>query len=328
MSPVVLILLIVILVVGFGVFAYVMLNNGSAQKDRARAIITGQHVEKSAKDKVDPQDRRRAEIARKLRAQDGDDDENGMKKKKATLREKIMQAGLDITVKQYFIYSAILGFVLSALTIYLNMMPLMTIFAAIIGFFGIPRFILKRKTKRRQKKFMDEFADALEAMVRLLKAGMPVSEAVKMVSREYTGPVGEEMAKIYDTQRIGVPLHEAALDAIKRMPLPEMKMFATGLSIQAQTGSSLSEVLSNLASLIRSRYKLARKVKALSSEAKAGAMIIGSMPLLVSFGIYVFKPEHIQLLFDTAQGKVMLGGALFWMSCGIFIMKAMINFKV
>ena len=135
------------------------------------------------------------------------------------------------------------------------------VMAPIIGFFGFPRFVLSRLTKRRQKKFLEEFPDALEATVRLLKAGMPVSEAISMIAREFTGPIGDEMSRIYDKQKIGIPLHEAAGEATKRMPLPEVKMFATGLAIQAQTGSSLSEVLQNLSNVIRARFKLKRKLR-------------------------------------------------------------------
>jgi tight adherence protein B len=198
----------------------------------------------------------------------------------------------------------------------------------VTALFGIPRFVLRHLILKRQKKFLMEFADALEAMVRLLKAGMPVSEAVLMVSREFTGPVGEEMSRVYDKQKIGVPLHEAALEACKRMPLPEMQMFATGLSIQAQTGSSLSDVLTNLAGVIRARFKLKRKIKALSSEAISSAGIIGALPLVVSFGLWAVNPGYIEILFISPTGKMLLTGAVIWMGLGVLVMKQMINFKI
>ncbi|MCD8497013.1 MAG: type II secretion system F family protein [Alphaproteobacteria bacterium] len=206
--------------------------------------------------------------------------------------------------------------------------PVVTILFAVIGFLGFPRFVLKRMAAARQKKFLEEFADALEAVVRLLKAGMPVSEAVAMISREFTGPVGEEMSRIYDKQKIGIPLHEAALEACKRMPLTEMQMFATGLAIQSQTGSSLSEILSNLARVIRARFRLKRKIKALSSEAVASAAIIGSLPPLVCFGMYFANPNYMEILFIDPFGQVLLAGSIFWMSMGVIVMKIMINFKI
>jgi len=205
---------------------------------------------------------------------------------------------------------------------------MMMVLSGIISFFGIPRFILRQLTKRRQKAFLEEFADALEAMVRLLKAGMPVGEAVSMIAREFDGPVGEEMERIYDKQKIGIPLHEAALEGCRRMPLTEMQMFATGLAIQAQTGSSLSEVLSNLAHVIRARFRLKRKILALSSEAIASASIIGALPPLVGFGLWAVNPEYLEPLLTTPNGKNLLIGAVVWMSIGILVMKQMINFKI
>jgi tight adherence protein B len=112
------------------------------------------------------------------------------------------------------------------------------------------------------------------------------------------------------------------------MPLTEMKMFATGLAIQAQTGSSLSEVLRNLAGVIRARFKLKRKIKALSSEAVASASIIGALPLLVMLGMYFANREYMMVLFETTTGNILLAGAGFWMLCGIVVMKIMINFKI
>jgi tight adherence protein B len=112
------------------------------------------------------------------------------------------------------------------------------------------------------------------------------------------------------------------------VPLTEMQMLATGLSIQAQTGASLSEVLNNLAKVIRSRYRLRRKVAALSSEAKASAMIIGSLPFLVGSGLFLINPGYMDPLFETTAGKTILLAAACWMGIGIFIMKIMINFKI
>ncbi len=324
MSPVIVISIAVILVLAFVGFAYLFLKNSSPEADRARQIITGEKTSKKH-DKVSLADKRRAEIAKKLR----DDDEDGLKKKKKnTLRYRLQQTGFDISVQQFFIYSTVLCAVSTILAFLFKLSMILVILIAVISFFGVPRLVIGRLAARRQKKFLEEFADALEAMTRLLKSGMPVAEAIAMVAREYTGPIGEEMTRIYDSQRIGVPLHEAALEAAERMPLPEMKMFATGLAIQAQTGSSLSEILMNLADVIRARYKLARKVKALSSEAKASAGIIGALPLVVGGGMYFLKPEHVMVLVEEPMGKVMLAGAVVWMSFGILSMKLMINFKV
>lgn len=317
-----LIILIVFIVLGVG--AGVMINREQAKTRRMMRVIRGRSGDAAVKSEKGKGDQRRAEIAKKLKDSHKNEDRN---KKKPTVALMIEQAGLALPVKFFWVLSVVLMLVLVMLAKMMGQPPHILILAAIIGLLGLPRFILKKAAKR-QKKFLEEFPDALEATVRLLKAGMPVSEAVSMISREFEGPVGEEMSRIYDKQKIGVPLHEAALEATKRMPLPEMQMFATGLAIQAQTGSSLSEVLMNLSNVIRARFRLKRKIKALSSEAIASAGIIASLPVLVATGMYFTNYEYISVLFTDSFGKILLTGAIVWMGIGVFMMKAMINFKI
>jgi len=233
-----------------------------------------------------------------------------------------------MSVGKFWIISLVLGFVFMLLTKITGQATPVVIMAGVIGVFGLPRIVLKFTMNRRQKKFLEEFPDALESMVRLLKAGMPVGEAIAMVSREFTGPVGEEMSKVYDEQKIGISMAEACLHAAERMPITEMQMFATGIAIQQQTGSSLSEILINLAKVIRARFRLKRKVQALSAEAKASAMIIGALPILVGLGMTIINPDYMYPLYNTLKGKFLLYGAVGWMGCGIVIMKQMINFRV
>lgn len=314
--------LIVIIITGMAL----MLLSGkkSQQKSRIQAVIRGGHVEDRSK-KADPKDMRRDALARKLKENNPDKD---AEKKDKSLSVAIMQSGLNITVRQYWIYSFICGVVLT-LAVYLSGKGVFVIImSALIGFLGLPKFILKRKIKSRQKKFLSELADALEAMTRLLRAGMPVSEAIKMVAREFTGPIGDEMGRIFDQQKIGVSLPEAVLESARRMPLPEMQMFATAVAIQAQTGSSLSEILEGLAKVIRARFRLRRKVQALSSEAKSSAIIIGALPVFVATAMYFINPDYIGLLFYHPTGKWLLGAAIFWMCCGVICMRQMINFRV
>lgn len=314
--------LLLVLVVT-GMIAFMLSNAKSAQKKRMMTVIRGEHIAADSK-KKNPEVARREALARKLK--DNADPEK--EAQKATLSMKLMQAGLTMSPKQFWLCSVILGIVCPFIAYISGKGLLVIICAAIIGFFGLPRFILKKLIKRRQKKFLSELADALEAMTRLLRAGMPVSEAIKMVGREYTGPIGDEMGRIFDQQKIGVSLPEAVQDCARRMPLPEVQMFATAVTIQSQTGSSLSEILEGLAKVIRARYRLRRKVQALSSEAKSSAMIIGALPVFVATAMYFINPEYIGLLFYDQTGKWLLGGAIFWMACGILCMKQMINFKV
>ena len=324
---VIIIALIVLIAVGASV-VFVRGREAERKKQVLNRIrgqgSTGSRVQVSERDE---QNKRRAEIAKKLK-ESKDEDGAGGKKKKTPISLMIAQAGLNISIKKFWIMSVILMVVLTGLAFMMGHSPFVLLMVAVIGLLGVPRFILKKMAARRQKKFLMEFPDALEAVVRLLKAGMPVSEAVLMISREFTGPVGEEMSRVYDKQKIGVPLHEAALDATKRMPLAEMKMFATGLSIQAQTGSSLSEVLMNLSGVIRARFRLKRKIKALSSEAIASASIIGALPNVVAGGMYFVNYDYLQVLFVTPTGNFLLGIAGGMMLVGIFVMRGMINFKI
>lgn len=315
---------IVAVAIALGMMGYFLVSNRKQQQKRTLSIITGQSAGITSESASDARDRRRADMAKKLQ-QAGD----GKQKKKGGLREKLNQAGMDtVTIKKFWIYSALFAAVVTVSCLAMGQPPIIVVLIAITSLFGLPRLFLKMKIARRQKKFLEDFADALESIVRLLKAGMPVGEAITMVAREFTGPVGEEMAKVYDEQKIGIPLAEACLKAAERMPITEMQMFATGISIQQQTGSSLSEILTNLARVIRARFRLKRKVQALSSEAKASAAIIGALPIFVAGGLYLINPGYMEPLFFTFKGKCYLTGASIWMSFGILIMRQMINFKV
>lgn len=321
-------MIIVILVVSFliigGMIGVLNFLNAQETKKRTLQILTGQSVQDDTASKKNSADKRRAEMARKLH-------ESGAQKTKkaAVLADLLRQAGWGgITPQKFWLISIGFGLALFLLTKLTHQAMPIVLVSWVIGTFGLPRFVLKFRIGRRQKKFLEEFPDALESMVRLLKAGMPVGEAIAMVSREYTGPVGDEMSKVYDEQKIGISLAEACTHAAERMPITEMQMFATGITIQQQTGSSLSEILTNLARVIRARFRLKRKVQALSAEAKASAMIIGALPVLVGAGLSLINPDYMYPLFYTLKGKFYLFGAIGWMCVGILIMRQMINFKV
>lgn len=319
---------IIILCVGAG--AAILIGKNQDKRARYESVVMrslggGGSASESAKDKQTA--RARAEISRKLK--EAGNESKKKKSDRASIRELMMQAGIEAPVSRYWIGSVIFAVVVwSMLTLFFNWPPIAVIFATFTAFIGMPKMFLKMRAAKRQRKFLEEFPDALDASVRLLQAGMPISEAIAMASREFTGPLKEEMLRIFQNQKIGVPLGQAALDTAKRIPLTEVHMFATALQIQSETGSSLSEVLSNLSHVIRARYRLKRKVKALSSEAKASAAIIAALPPLVSFGLYCVNPNYIAILFETTKGNLYLYGAIFWMFIGVMIMRLMINFKV
>ncbi len=324
-AQVVLISLIVCLVIGMVVF--VLVSGMFSQKKKNLDIIRGDNDIGSGSDvdEKDLQNKRRAEISKKLKSASAEDNSDDSK---VSIEAKLLQAGSSMTPSIFWGLSAVSCAVSLIAAMFMPVSPVVMVLIGITGFMGIPKFILSKAIKHRQKKFLEDFADALDAVVRLLQAGMPVAEAVSMISKEFEGPVGEEMSVIYDKQKIGIPLHEAALEGVKRMPLPEMKMFAAGLAIQAQTGSSLSEVLVNLSNVIRSRFRLKRKVMALSSEAISSAAIIGSLPPCVGIALSFTNPEYLEPLFTTSTGKNMILFGVCWMASGIMVMKKMINFKI
>jgi tight adherence protein B len=309
------------------VFYLGILNLRKTKRQQALALIyrnPDAHTPSDSDKNQNAKNRRRQELSKKLK----DSDQSQNAKGRVSLTTQLRRAGLKISVKQYWIFSLILCLIVMSLTKIMGYSPLVILLSAVFGLLGIPRFIIHHKTQKRQKRFLKDFGDALEGVVRLLKAGMPIAEAIKMIAREYDGPIQEEMSLIYDAQKVGIPLYEAVQQAAERMPLPEMRMFATGITIQAQTGSSLAEVLTNMANVIRARFKLRRKVKALASEANASASIIGALPILVGTGIYFLNKEWILVLFTDPFGKVLLGVAMGMMLLGVLVMKAMINFKV
>ncbi len=320
--------MLAILLVGF--VAAAAIGKQQQQRERVMAVITrgkGSLVPGAREETKDKQlAKQRAAISRKL-TEAGKEREK--KKDNVTIREMMTQAGLEAPMAHFWAASVALAVVTFVLLKLMTAWPgIAVVFATFIAFLGLPRLVLKRMATRRQKRFLEELPDALDGCVRLLQAGMPMSEAIAMVSREFTGPLREEMLKIYDNQKIGVPLGQAAFETAKRVPLTEVHMFATALQIQSETGSSLSEVLSNLSNVIRARFRLKRKIQALSSEAKASAGIIGSLPPLVGLGLFLASPNYMDPLIHTDKGHWMLVGCGMWMSCGILVMKQMINFRI
>jgi tight adherence protein B len=296
----------------------------SKRRERYLSVISPVRGEVRGEDRNKAMARQKADLARKLKQA------NDQEKKKDlnSIAEMMKQAGIEAPVSKFWIYSAVFAAFVGALLMLTSWPAVAKFFILIIAFLGMPKWFLKKKAASRQKKFLTEFADALDAMGRLLQAGMPMTEAIAMASREFTGPLKEEMLRVYDNQKVGVSIGEAALMMARRVPIPEVHMFATALQIQSETGSSLSEVLYNLSAVIRARFRLRRKVQALSSEAKSSAAIIGCLPVLVMLALWLARPEYIGQLFHKPTGHWMLGGSMFWMSLGILMMKQMINFRI
>lgn len=298
---------------------FLILRNIMQQAHQRKLLLVTGGIEAREKEKKT----QKVNIAKKLR-----DQGTGTTLKKGGLRDLIQQAGFQTSVPRFWLYSVFTMIGTFLLFWLMGTSTLALLLFTITGLLGLPKLFLKFKAKRRQKRFLADFADALDAMVRLLKAGMPVTEAIAMVGREFEGPVSIEMAYIYEQQKIGVTLPDAAEKAAIHVPITEMQMFATALAIQSETGASLSEVLTNLSGVIRARFKLKRKVVALSSEARTSAMIIGALPIMVGTLLKLINPDYMDVLFHDPTGHILLWASGFWMSLGILVMRQMINFRV
>ena len=247
-------------------------------------------------------------------------------KQKVALSTRLTQAGLSWTTRKFFVISGVLGFAGFALVFFAGGGLLAAIGLAFAAGFGLPRWILGYLKKRREKQFLRALPDAVDVIVRGIKAGLPLFESIKVVAADAPEPLKSEFLAIIETQAIGMPLGEACSRLFERMPVPEANFFGIVIAIQQKSGGNLSEALGNLSKVLRDRKKMAEKIQAMSMEAKASAGIIGSLPPIVMLLVYLSTPDYISLLWTHPTGQLMLVGCVIWMSMGIFVMKRMINF--
>jgi tight adherence protein B len=193
---------------------------------------------------------------------------------------------------------------------------------------GPPRWILRQLGKRRRKAFTKHFAGALDTIARGLQTGLPVEECFNIVARESPNPVGVEFRLIVEGQRLGMSLEEALRRAYERTPTSELKFFATVLSIQKQTGGNLAETMTNLSGVLRDRHKMEAKVRALSSEARASAMIIAALPIVVASALFLLAGSYVSLLFTDPIGKFMVASCAVSFVLGTLVMRKMVNFEI
>jgi tight adherence protein B len=250
---------------------------------------------------------------------------------KITLRLRLQRAGLKITPKVYWLASVVCG-LLFAFLIDVTLPPtgsrqFVAFAAGLVGTFGVPRWFISKLTKRRQNKFLSELANAIEIVVRGVKSGLPLNECLITIARESSEPLAGEFREVVEQQRVGVSLAEALERLTTRMPLAEVRFLTIVIAIQQQAGGNLSEALGNLATVLRDRFRLRMKVKALSAEAKASALVLASLPPGVMFMIYGASPDYIAPLFETRTGNFMIAASACWMLIGVLVMRKMINFK-
>jgi tight adherence protein B len=301
------------------VFLYPMLSGERKVEQRMQSVARTEPAQRAVRG---TQKSRRDSVEASLK----DLEERHKKSKSAPLTVRISQAGLSWTKRQFALISAGMGVAafLAALFFGTGL-----IIAAAIGFagaFGAPRWLLSYLKKRREKKFLDGFPDAVDVIVRGVKAGLPLLDCVKMIALEAPEPLKTEFRVILETQAIGMPLGEACGKLYERTPLPEANFFGIVVAIQQKAGGNLSEALGNLSRVLRDRKKMKAKIQSMSQEAKASAAIIGALPIAVMTLVYLTSPQYISLLFSTSTGNMMLAASGIWMAMGVMVMKKMINF--
>lgn len=302
------------------VFIYPILS-GERQAEQRRASFA----------KAEPVSRRAERAQLKSRREQVEEtlrevEDRNRKAAKVSLTTRIAQAGLSWSKQQFFIISGVLGLIgfFAAMLIGTGLLP-----AVALGFaagFGLPRWLLGYLKKRRERKFLDALPDAVDIIVRGIKAGLPLFDSIKVVAVDAPEPLRSEFAAIVETQAVGMPLGEACMRLFDRMPLPEANFFGIVVSIQQKAGGNLSEALGNLSRVLRDRKRMAGKIRAMSMEAKASAAIIGAIPPTIMFLVYLMTPGYISLLWTTQMGHLMLAGSAVWMTIGVLVMKKMINF--
>jgi len=248
--------------------------------------------------------------------------------KPALLRKRLEMTGKDITLGKYA--SICLGIaVFIAAALMFRGAPLLL--SLLLGlFFGIggPHFFIGKLIQRRVKQFNSNFPDAIELMVRGLRSGLPITETLGVVASEISGPVGLEFRMVADKMKIGRTMEAALQDTADRLGTAEFQFFVITLAIQRETGGNLAETLSNLADVLRKRAQMKLKIRAMSSESKASAWIVGSLPFVVFTLVWFINPNYMHGFFDDQRLMVAGLGGLVWMSIGAFIMAKMVNFEI
>lgn len=273
---------------------------------------------------------RRKNIANKLKQQQSVIDEKTKKKasSKAPLNVRIKRAGLSWSIRHFWIVSAICGLGMYGAFFGMGAPLYASIAAGAVGLLGLPSWYVNFKAAKRMKKFLEEFPNALDVIVRGMKSGLPLNDCMMIISREAAEPVRGEFKIIVEQQQMGLQLNEAVVKMYERVPLPEVNFLAIMMAIQGQSGGNLSEPLGNLSRVVRDRRKMKSKIDAMSMEAKSSAAIIACLPVAVIVILYLTTPSYMTLLFTERLGNLLLGACALLMFTGVMVMRKMINFDI
>lgn len=324
MTKIIILRIVFVLIAAGGVF-YGLLSpylNGEMQAEkRKKSLQSSSTARTRAAERSQDATQRRKQISDSLK-----EIETRGRRKRMSLEAKIAQAGLQLSRTKYIVFSGISGAVLAVLLVGLGGKLIFAPVGLLIGGFGLPMWVLSFIRKRRMNKFINEFPNAVDVIVRGIKAGLPLGDCLRVIASESGEPVRSEFKLIVEQQTLGLSVSEAVEKITERVPVAEANFFAIVITIQQKAGGNLSETLSNLSRVLRDRKKMKGKIKAMSSEAKASAGIIGSLPFIVTVLVWLSSPNYISLLWTNTTGIVVMSIAGVWMFLGIMVMKKMISF--
>jgi len=301
------------------VFVYPLLSGERKAEKRQAALTLG--LTKRAIDKQADAAARRKQITEHLK-----EIETRNSRKRVTLEGRLTRAGLKWSRRRFLILATISGTGFGALLFFVEGNLYVAFAAALVGAAGLPLWALKFLAKRRLKKFVTLFPDAIDVIVRGVRAGLPIGDCLRIIATETAEPVRSAFRQVVEAQSMGLSVAEAVDRLVTQVPISETSFFSIVIAIQQKAGGSLSEALANLSSVLRERKKMEGKIKALSSEAKASATIIGSLPFVVGGLVYLTSPKYIELLWTTPTGQLVMAGSAIWMAVGISVMKKMVSF--
>ena len=326
------ILIVVLVAVAAGGIAYGLLFSSiETQKKvegRVNRVVTAENDRgkaKAARERVQDAAKRRKSMQDSIKEMEKRSEQ---KNRSLSIREKLAQTGLPLTMKHFYIGSTGLGIVTFAIAFLLSGSLPIAAGLAFAASMGLPRWVVAYLISRRKKKFLEEFPNSLDVMVRSIRSGLPLNDAMRMIASDGQEPVRSEFLRVVEAQQMGFSIPEACSRMTQTMPLQELSFFAIVIAIQSQAGGNLSEALGNLARVLRERKKMKAKVAALSMEAKASAAIIGALPFIVALLVYITSPHYIMILFTDPRGHLILGISGIWMSIGIFVLKNMVSFDI
>lgn len=301
------------------VFIYPLLS-GERKAEKRQAALTSGPARKVSDKQADAAARRK-QVSDSLK-----EIETRRSRKRVTLDDRLTRSGLKWSRRRFLISAAASGIIAGALTFFVDGNPLVSLGMVLVCGVGLPLWILRFLGKRRLKKFVAAFPDAIDVIVRGVRAGLPIGDCLRIIATETAEPVRSEFRQVVEAQSMGLSVAEAVDRLVAQVPISETSFFSIVISIQQKAGGSLSEALANLSSVLRERKKMEGKIKAFSSEAKASATIIGALPFVVGGLVYLTSPQYMALLWTTPVGQLVMVASAIWMTIGVLVMKKMVSF--